>query len=159
MREKIKFIIRWVGLLILISFLVGCQEQDQKKQQKKEKIITVKVHTPVVPLYYSGVLEPIKLISVLGPVNGRVTRLNFRYGEFVVKGQALMTIDSAKLTQRFRKTITDYLQKKSAFANSVEKFQGTEALYRAGVISRESYLAGKNQYQTSHIFGIFQCLI
>ena len=152
MKENVKFIARWLGVLILIGFLVGCQnQQKQTAKLKKETIITAKLHTPVVPLYYNGVLAPIQLILVLSPVNGRIADLNFKYGEFVVQGQSLLVIDSAKLTQNFRKSITDYLQKKGAFANSAEKFQGTEALYRAGVISREEYLTGKNQYQTAQL--------
>ena len=152
MEKMVKLIFRWVGILTLVCFLMGCQ--DKKKEttaQKKETIITAKIKTPTVPLYYSGVLQPLQMLPVVSPVAGNVIKRKFRYGTFVKKGQVLVVISSSELTQNFRKTITDYLTKKSTFETSLENFQGLEALFKAGVISKEAYLSGKNQYQTSQL--------
>ena len=147
-----KFVIRLAGMLILSLFLVACKAEKKKEQAtSKERVIVAKLHVQEVPLFYSGTLNPIKIDLVLSPVQGHITEVKFAYGSFIENRQPVVVVNSTSLTQNFRKTITDYLEKKSAYAKSAESFQGTRALYRAGVISKESYLTGETSYQTSRL--------
>ena len=136
----------FIGLLVM-----ACQGRSTDTSPKKEKIITVKMQTPTQALYYNGVLAPLAMQSVLSPVEGRVAKINFSYGQFVKKGKLLLAIDSMSLTQDYRKSISNYLQKKSAYANSLEEFRGSNALYKAGVISRQEFINSQTQYRTNQL--------
>lgn len=152
MKKMPKLLVRWLGIFIFFSLLMGCDDQQKNDvNQKKETIVTAKTKTPTIHLYFSGVLQPLEMLSVLSPVSGRIVKLSFNYGQYVVKEQPLVILSSVTLTGNYRKTISDYLQKKSTYENGLEDFQGTEALYRAGVISREEYMTARSQYQTNRL--------
>lgn len=138
-------------VFLLSSLLSACHDQSSDVKKKKETIVTAKIQKPVERLYYSGVLKPITMNSILSPVAGRVTKVYFSYGQFVKKGQALFAIDSSGLTQDFRKSIADYLQKKSAYENSQEEFRGSTALYKAGVISRQEFISSRSKFQNDQL--------
>ena len=68
-----------------------------------------------------------------------MTRVLFQYGQKIYKDQPVITIDATKLSEDYRKTVSDYLEKKQTYQSGLISFQGTEALYKAGVISKEEY--------------------
>lgn len=140
-----------MSLLFFVALLAACQDQSSDKTEKKAEIVVAKFQKPTQKLYYSGVLSPLTMESILSPVEGRITALNFNYGQFVSTGQELFSIDSRGLTQDYRKSIADYLQKKSAYTNSLEEFRGSKALYKAGVISREEFVNSRSQYRTNQL--------
>jgi len=129
--KKIITLIVFSGMAAMLCCgLTACKAKD-KAIQKREKIITAKLKARSMPLYFNGTLKPVKVIPVTSPVDGRVSTLNFQYGEDVDKNQNLVTINSTELAKEFRTTTTTYLQKKDAFDNAKESFQGTEGLYKA----------------------------
>lgn len=138
-------------IIFLVAILAGCQDQSKPAAQKKERVVVAKLRTPVQRLYYSGVLEPITMRSILSPVAGRVAKINFTYGQPITEGQTLFQIDSTELAQDYRKSISDYLQKKSAYFNGSEDFRGSKALYNAGVISRQAYVTSRTQYRNNQL--------
>jgi hypothetical protein len=58
-------------------------------------------------------------------------------------------IASNRAAEAYQKAISDYLQRKSDYTNNSISFQGEQALYKAGVISRESYFSAKSTYENS----------
>lgn len=124
---------------ILISLLLsGCQKKSESKTEN-ETIVTAKPQIKITPLYYKGTLGPINSETVLSPLEGRVTSIDFQYGQFIKKGQNLISLDASRLSENYRKTVSEFLQKKQTYENGLVSFQGTEALYKAGVISKEEY--------------------
>ena len=150
MKKIIKSVLA-ITLWIVIGFsLAACKADDnQAKQQKQTRVITAKLKSIVTPLYFNGVLKPLKVIPVTSPVAGRIAAVKFQYGEDVMKNEELVTIDSEELSKAFREAVTSYLQKKDEYDNAVESFQGTKALYKAGVISRETFLTSRSQFQNT----------
>ena len=132
-------------MALLLPMLVSCQDNSQtKKGAKKVTIITAKKQAIIKDLYFSGVLEPIKTIPVLSPVQGRVVKLHFKYGQHINKNQHLVKLSSTQLATDYRKAIQNYLQKKNTFTTGMESFTGTKALYKAGVISRSGFLTAQS---------------
>ncbi|MCB1826846.1 MAG: HlyD family efflux transporter periplasmic adaptor subunit [Coxiellaceae bacterium] len=140
-------------LFVVLGFgvLASCQSDQSAKAGEGEKIVKAVVKRPVRNLYYSGSLMPLHMKSVISPVAGRVEKLNFVYGQHVKNGEPLVVLNSTSLTQSFQQNVTDYLQKKSALANALQDFQGSQALYKAGVISREDYQTSQTQYRTAEL--------
>lgn len=128
--------------------IVACHHQA-KTRAKQTSIFVVKLRSSVRHYYFSGQINPLKTRAVLSPVDGRVERLNFVYGQRVLKGQQLAVINSPKLMDNLRDAVTDYLTKKSSFLSQQQSFQGTKALHKAGVIDQEDYQNAYNQYQNS----------
>ena len=137
-----------VVLALLILLVAGCQQESaDKKDQASETIVTAKKESRKTQLFFNGTLEPLQIISVTSPIEGRVAKINFNYGEPVSKDQTVVMLSSDQLAEEYRKVITNYLQRKDAYDNGTEAFRGSKALSEAGITSRESFLTDKSQYE------------
>jgi HlyD family secretion protein len=148
-----KFILL-IGLSLLSITLIGCKS-DKPKTKIKERIITAQIQVPIKHLYFSGTIQPIKTNSVLSPVDGRIEKLNFVYGQDVKKGQLLAIVNSLKLMDDFRTAVSSFLTKKTAYLTQAQTFEGSKVLYKAGVISESDYTTQKNSYENS-VLDFFQ---
>ena len=64
--------------------LNGCKQKKAKKQAKSASAVVLATYkNQTEPLYFRGVLSPIRRIAVLAPVNGRVVATHFFYGQAV----------------------------------------------------------------------------
>jgi len=97
----------WLVLTMVVFFLCSCQGHDKNSSPPKMKIVVAKLQQPTQQLYYAGVLAPLKMQSVLSPVEGRITNVYFSYGQFVKEGQKLFIISSTRLAEQYRKTIAE----------------------------------------------------
>lgn len=134
--------------------LVAC-DSKKDKSDTKVKIVTAKLQTPTTHLYFSGTIQPVSTMNIFSPVDGRIEKLNFMYGQNVKQHQVLAVINSIKLMSDFRTAVSDYLTKKNAYINQVKSFQGTQALYKAGVIDLDDFDNAQNGYENS-VLSFFQ---
>lgn len=148
-RLKVVSKISLVIILSLALLLSGCNSDTKGTKQKKRRVIVAKLQTTTTRLYYKGTLEPINITSVLSPVQGRIVRLYFAYGDTVEKGQKLVVINSTKLADQYRESVSKYLQAKNAYEASKQSFQGAVALHKAGIISDDAFTNAKNQHETA----------
>lgn len=100
-------------------------------------------------LYFRGILNPLRNILVLSPVDGRVVGCYFNYGQKVKKGDILLSLDATDLAQTYRSSLSSYLQKKAELQTQKTKFTGDEELFKAGVISSQDFDASRNSYASS----------
>jgi HlyD family secretion protein len=143
MRYCYKIII--LGLSVLT--LSACHHKNASNDIQNKTIVIAASKAPVQRLYFSGTLAPISVTPVISAVAGNITALHFTYGSQVKQSQQLLVIDSKQLSQRYRKAISDYLQKKQSFITGKTTFSGTQALYKAGVIAKNEYMSGKTQFE------------
>lgn len=137
---------RWILLGCLLALSVACHKQTEKKGATT--VVTAKLKSQNTVLHFSGIIDPLNSQSVLSPLDGRVSEVLFIYGRQIQKGQALISLDATKLSEDYRKAATDFLQKKRTYENTLLSFQGTQALYKAGVISKEEYLSSSRSQET-----------
>jgi HlyD family secretion protein len=138
-----------IGLMIsLLIGLAGC-EKKTAKPAVHYTVITAQPKSLITPLHFSGTLEPLSAQSVLSPFDGRVKQVLFQYGQQLQKGQPLVTLDATKLSEDYRKTVSDFLEKKQSYETGLISYQGTEALYKAGVISKEEYSTASTSQQSN----------
>lgn len=137
----------WIFALLLMSLLVfSC---GKKSANGKEKTFLVKEEPISTSLYFPGTLAPISTVAVTSPVDGHVSHLRFSYGLPVKKGQELVAIASNRAAEAYQKAISEYLQRKSDYMTNSISFDGDTALYKAGIISRETYFAAKSSHETT----------
>jgi HlyD family secretion protein len=123
----------------LLLCATGCEKKAEKKTTISYSVVVAKPKSTITELHFNGTLGPLAAKSVLSPLDGRVTHIYFQYGQQIQKGQLLITLDATKLSEEYRKTVSDYLEKKQNYQTGLMSFRGTEALYKAGVISAEEY--------------------
>lgn len=130
--------------------LTACHNNSQTAAQTKQPtIVTASLQTPVTQLYFTGSISPIETEAVFSPVDGTISKMYFHYGERVSKGASLVEINSTQVVSDYQKAVTDFLTKKSAYLNAVLTYEGSKALYKAGVNSEEQYNSDKSSYENS----------
>lgn len=138
-------------ILMCVLTLSACHSKDKSKQANQLKTVIAKIQTPVQRLYFTGTLSPINTIAVVSPVEGNITELYFTYGEHIGANEKLLVIESKPLADSYRKAVTDFLQKKQAFTSGKMSFEGTQALFTAGVIARNEYTTEKTQFENKSL--------
>ena len=149
-----KGIIKSVVVCVLIPLcLVSCQskETDKKAKAAPVKTIVATKKALTIDLKFNGTLMPIRAYSVVSPVEGRVNKINFKYGDYVKKGQLLFVLSSPTLKDNFSKAVTEFLTQKSAYLNEKSTYAGDKMLYKAGVISEADYLSSKSSADSALI--------
>ncbi|MBS0351110.1 MAG: efflux RND transporter periplasmic adaptor subunit [Proteobacteria bacterium] len=128
-------------LLAVIALICvsGCHKKSNQPVNTKTTIVTAESRVTVIPLYFKGTLGPLSSQSVLSPLDGRITRMFFQYGQQINKNDPLISIEATKLAEDYRRTVTDFLQKKQAYESGLASYQGTAALYKVGAVSKEEY--------------------
>ncbi len=139
----------------ILLALYGCTNKKATYRTKKTEIIVAQQKTLITPLHFSGTLLPLYSYAVLSPTDARVTTVLFTYGQQITKGQILVKVDATKIAEDYRKAVSDYLEKKQSYENGLISFQGTEALYKAGVISKDEFLTARSR-QNSDALSYFQ---
>lgn len=137
------------GLLAgILLCTAGCSKKTENKSANST-IMTARAKSTVTSLYFKGTLGPLISQSVLSPLDGRITHVLFQYGQQIQKDQPLITLDATKLSEDFRKAVTDFLQKKQSYETGLTSFEGTQALYKAGVVSKEEYTNAFNTQENN----------
>jgi HlyD family secretion protein len=133
----------------IISGIVACKNHQQTDANMK--IVTASLQPSATHLFYSGTIAAIHNDDVVSPIDGVVEKLFFKYGEKVEKGQLLMTVNSTKLQEDYNSTLTDYIKAKDTYNRSKSSFAGTQMLYKAGIIDRNSYESEKSQMENNQL--------
>ena len=142
-----KFKFYFILLFFLMVLPSACKKAKEK--EKNAHVIVAQVKKNVKTSFYVGYLQPITNIPLISPVDGRVEEVHFDYGKNVTKDQLMLVINSSQLVEQYQGAVKDYLQSKDAYTNAIESFQGTVALYKAGVISRDNYNSDKSSYDNT----------
>ncbi len=146
--QRVLFIL--FALFFIMAGLTGCDKKETKQHYKQRIVVAAKKPSST-HLYYNGTIAPIKMLSVTSPADGRIARIHFEYGGKIDKGQEIVSIDSQDLSEKFRTAISDYLTTKETLATQRLTFQGTTALYKAGIETRNNFISGRSQYETAEM--------
>jgi HlyD family secretion protein len=137
-------------LLLLVLAITGCGKKE-KTASTQTHIVEAKIQESNTQLYYSGVIQPLRIVNVISPIDGTIQAIHFHYGSMVQKGQLLMDLNSVKSKQDYITALTTYIKDKDQFLRSKNSFEATTALYKAGIVDKETYLNEKSQLNTNQI--------
>ena len=135
-----------VSALILLAFLVflltACSKE--KKEQSVKIAVPVTVESVIqkavpVQIHAIGNVEAYSSVSIKSRVSGELTRVYFREGQDINKGDMLFTIDSAPFKTALESAQAN-LAKDTALAKKAEEdVRRYTELYRDELVSRSQY--------------------
>ena len=166
----------WLAVLGGLVFILACSDAKSSRPRNRIRVAPVSVAEAVlkdVPVKLSAVgkVEALVTISVKSRVMGQVTKVNFKEGGMVRKGQLLFTIDprpyevslkeaEAKLTRDTalaRKADSDFKRyksladRKTVSASQYEQYH-TEALVRRATVQADLAEVENARLQLSYCF-------
>jgi multidrug efflux pump subunit AcrA (membrane-fusion protein) len=102
-------------------------------------------------LFFAGTIQPLHITSLISPIDATVQSIEKYYGQWVEKGHAIAFLYSQALQKQFNEVFTEYLKVKESYFLAKSKFQGTQDLWKAGLIAKNVYLGEKSSLASTHI--------
>ncbi len=102
-------------------------------------------------LFFTGIIQPLHEIALTCPIDAVVESMPYHYGQAVKQGDIVITLNSSELEKQYNDTLTEYLKAKDSFGVAQARFNGTQELWRAGLISKNNYLSEKSSLNTVRI--------
>ncbi len=150
----LKLLLNTTLFMAITLVSVSCKKQEAVSMNtttSEQRIITATIASTTSHLFYSGSIQPLNTNNIISPVDGVIDDLYFSYGDQVTKGQVLMKITSTKSQQDYATALTNYIKDKDQYLQNKRNFEGTTALFKAGIVDREDYLNQKSQLATSEL--------
>lgn len=140
----------FVVIFVLIAVLSGC---GHRAEQKKATVqgYAVKPEAVHKSLYFTGTIQPLRESTLTSPMDAVVEKLHYHYGQLVKKGNVVVTLNSNELQKQYNDTLTEYLKAKDSFTVAQSKFNGTQELWNAGLISKNNYLSEESSLATAKV--------
>ena len=131
-------------LLLLLSFLSGCQQKDKAARQPE---MTVRVAQAVLlkeqtPKEFSFIAKPFRTSELSFRVGGPISNFEVYAGNYYRKGEVIATIDDRDFLIRKEQTQAVYDQAKA-------EFERIGALYEKNNISASTYEKAKAEYTSA----------
>jgi multidrug efflux pump subunit AcrA (membrane-fusion protein) len=140
-----------VKLCIVLGALLLTSCSSHSSQQASNNTITVNLQNQQTPLYFTGSVKPIHIVTIVSPVDGTVATTMFQYGSKVTTGQLLLTLASNSLTKDYQSALTNFLTAKQKHADSQATMTGTQYLYNVGLIPKNDYLNGLSNLSDANL--------
>lgn len=140
---------RTVTIILCCLLLTACDKP--KKNTHSSRPYQVKTSDFTSDLLFSGEIKPLRLTAVTSPVDATILEKHFRFGQPVATGDVLIKLDSPQLENEFNEALTAYLREKENYETANTKFLGTENLWQAGLVPRNTYITEKSNLSTTHV--------
>lgn len=147
----LKKIVESLTLLTLLSLLTNCYQEDSK--QTNEQGLQAKVFRKEIKnqLYFQSVIKPISDQALVSPADAIIQAQYFDYGQMVKKGQLLFVLNSNQLQKEYDAALTEYLKAKDILEREQGRFNGSQALWQAGLIAKNNFESDKSSLNNAHI--------
>lgn len=143
-------VLKKVILSLLVMGLSACGG-EQKPDRAEQHFYTVTAKPFHKMLHFSGTIQPIREHSIVSPMEAVVETMSVHYGQMVNKDDVVLTLNSNELQKQYNDTLTDYLKAKDNYSITKAKFNGTQELWDAGLLSKNNYLSEKSGIDTARI--------
>lgn len=135
----------FLKIALLVGLVLHTTSCGHKKTVKRETI-KVESKSTVTPLYFSGLIKPIRTIPVTNiQSDGVVIQKSFDYGKTVTKNQLLLIIVSEQLAKNYRSALTGYLKSKKSYTDAVMRMNEAEQLKNLKIMSMQEYQSTEAQ--------------
>ena len=103
------------------------------------------------PLHFTGIIQPLKETALTCPIDAVVETMPYHYGQAIKAGEIVLTLHSNELEKQYNDALTDYLKAKDNFNIAQVRFNGTQALWDAGLIAKNNFVSEQSTVNTAHI--------
>ena len=149
-RQPWRLDLKMLFLILLTSLLIACGGSNALKKPAAKTYVVHKETIHKV-LFFTGTIQPLQEHTVTTPMDAIVETMHYHYGQAVKKGQVIFTLNSAELQKQYNDTLTDYLKAKDSFSIAQAKFNGTEDLWKAGLLAKNNYLSEKSNLNNTRV--------
>lgn len=139
-----------LSLFIVSCLLIACNNHS-KSDSHQLKTYVLKPEVLHKSLHFVGIIQPLRETALTSPMNAVVETMNYRYGQMVNKDDIVFTLNSPDLQKQYNEILTDYLKAKDSFSVANAKFSGTQDLWNAGLLAKNSFLSEKSSLDTAHV--------
>jgi HlyD family secretion protein len=141
---------RLMALVFTAIMLIACGAHEE---QKKNRLLRYEVKPQILhkSVHFTGTIQPLHESTLTSPMESVVERMNVHYGQWVKKGEVILTLNSSELQKQFNDTLTDYLKAKDNYTLAKAKFSGTQDLWNSGLLSKNNYLSEKSNMDTVRV--------
>ena len=146
-----KYMLKQITIYFIILSLLLITACSKHSKNSAADTLTVMSENQQTPLYFTGSVKPIHVVTIVSPVDGTVATRKFQYGSEVKSGQLLLTLSSNALTKDYQTTLTSFLTAKQKYADSQNTMAGTKYLYHAGLIAKNDYLNGVSNLSDTNL--------
>ncbi len=136
---------------VLVCIIAACGSEPKQTSQSQQHRFEVKKIPVQKTLHFSGSIQPLHEHSLNTPVDAVVESVNYQYGQWVKKGEVILTLNSSQLEKLYNETLTEYLKAKDNFTIARTKFNGTQDLWAAGLLSKNNYLSEKSSMDNARV--------
>lgn len=125
-------------LCVITLFFFACHRHNRSHEDPQ--MIEIAAAKPTTnTLFYAGVIQPLKTVAVVSPVDGIVDNIFFNYGAEVPAGKLLFTISSEKFQSDYRAALTQYIKNKTDFISAQNLLKEAKFLHQHQLISDDDY--------------------
>jgi len=138
-------------IIVFIGLLLFSCGHEPKEKTKPVKTFTVKKQPVHKTLFFTGTVQPLRESSLSCPVDAVIEKINYQYGQWVKRGDLILTLNSSALQKQYNDSLTEYLKAKDNYSINRTKFSGTQELWAAGLISKNNYLSEKSSLDNARV--------
>jgi multidrug efflux pump subunit AcrA (membrane-fusion protein) len=130
MMKKRKIFITIAAVIAFTSFgFYAFKNGKQENTDNNRSLITIIPQPVTAVISLQGIIEPLHILNIISPINGRIVEKHFKYGDYVKKDQILAKIDASETEVKYHDT-------KAAYAKAVWHLEELEACEKNSDISR-----------------------
>jgi membrane fusion protein, multidrug efflux system len=126
---------------LFMSILCACAGKSQPTQKPPVPVTAAMAVQKTVPVQLSAIgnVEAYSTVSVKSQIGGVLTRVHFREGQDVNKGDLLFTIDPRPYEAALRQAEANLAKDNAQLANSRKEVQRYAELVKKGYVAQEQY--------------------
>lgn len=144
--------LRRLGCCLLLLSLLACKEaQKPSATGEHDRRYRVTPKASLTSLHFTGNIQALKEYSLVTPLDAVIEHMPVHYGGELSRGQMAFRLHSADLQKQYNEVLTEYLKAKDSFSISKNKFQGTETLWRSGLIPKNTYINERSSLDNARI--------
>ncbi|HOP74202.1 MAG TPA: efflux RND transporter periplasmic adaptor subunit [Bacillota bacterium] len=140
-----------IGIVLSLLLIAGC---GRKKPVVKEEDPVVPVQVAVassgdIQEIYSttGTVEATSKTSVTSKISGRVAQIAVELGDYVSKGQTLVSLEKTDLINQLNQAKTSLLQAETNLSQIKTNFNRIQKLFAEQLVSQHEFDNAKTQYE------------
>jgi len=131
----------FICFLFLLASVIACSRKQQTPQKPPVPVTAATAVQKTVPVQLSAIgnVEAYSTVSMKSQIGGVLTRVHFREGQDVNKGDLLFTIDPRPYEAALRQAEANLAKDNAQLANARKEVQRYAELVKKGYVAQEQY--------------------
>lgn len=138
--------------IFVLFFLIYVSLHHQNKKNKISSHIIQVENTPLSStLFYTGIIQPVKLATITSNTDGMIESTLFNYGDKIKADQVLFIISSEKFHADYKTILMQYIKSKSDYVTNKNRLIESRFLHNSQLISDDEYKSKQVEYYNAQL--------